>query len=69
MMQWLKLQWWPPLSVNSTTNMNNKAHRKKLLLTALAVAVMRADAASPATHFSKDRDFITDSKILIVDSH
>ena len=46
----LKLYWWPPLRQEL-----NHQHQKKLLLTALAIALMKADAAAPTLQMSSSR--------------
>ncbi len=51
----LKLYWWPPPEQNEIVR--NKAHHKKMLLTALAIAMMKADAAAPPIYLSEDFAF------------
>ena len=50
----LKLYWWPPPKSATISGMN----RKKLLLTALSMALMRANAAAPPITWSADRSFL-----------
>ncbi len=47
----LKLYWWPPPNVQATKHAETRIW-KKLFLTALAIAIMKADAAAPDIHFS-----------------
>ena len=51
---WLKLFWWPPPEYKEQVE-RNKAHRKKLLLTALAIACMKADGAAPRITMNKHK--------------
>ena len=50
-LQWLSLLLWPP----PEPLQKHKIRRKKLLLTALAIATMKADRASPEVHFGAHR--------------
>ena len=50
----LKLFLWPPPEQKKQVE-RHKAHRKKLLLTALAIAALKADGAAPKIHLSKHR--------------
>ena len=52
--RWLKLFWWPPPEYKAQIK-RNKTHRRKLLLTALAIAVMKADGAAPRITYSKHK--------------